>query len=202
LDQILSLSYRLEVLVFILMGWLVIYFFVNRMEVEPARRIDMSISIDRETPYLPLFGLVYFSTYPFVIIPFIILSDARQFYWMVASFVGISIFSSLIHALIPSKIERIEDHHTGGVTGWMLNMFQKTCKPYGNFPSMHVGLSVPVVVANYLVGGPIAGTISLLWAALIALSTLFTKQHYLLDVLAGIAEGILIFTITYWLIMV
>jgi membrane-associated phospholipid phosphatase len=187
--QILPLSFRLEVLVFILMGWLVIYFFVNCLEVEPAQRIDMSIRINRETPYLPLFGLVYFSTYPFVIQPFIILSNAHQFYWMVASFAGISIISSLIHALIPSKIERVEKHDTGGVTGWMLNSFQKTCKPHGNFPSMHVGLSVPVVVTNYMVGGPIIGTISLVWAALIALSTLFTKQHYLLDVLAGITGG-------------
>jgi membrane-associated phospholipid phosphatase len=40
-----------------------------------------------------------------------------------------------------------------------------------------------------MVGGPIIGTISLVWAALIALSTLYTKQHYLLDVLAGITGG-------------
>jgi membrane-associated phospholipid phosphatase len=201
LNTTLSLSFRLEILALTLLGWMAIYFFVNRLQVESNRRLDLSLSIDRKTPYLPLFALVYFSTYPFVVQPFIILSDARQFTWMVACFASISIFSSLIHATVPSKIERVEQVTTGGVSGWMLSLFQKTCKPYGNFPSMHVGLSVPVVVANFMVGGPVIGSITLLWAVLIALSTLFTKQHYVLDVLAGLLGGILIFVLTYWLMM-
>lgn len=201
MDTTLSLLFRLEILALTLLGWLVIYFFVNRLQVEPERRLDLGLSIDRKTPYLPLFALVYFSTYPFVILPFIILSDARQFYWMVACFASISLFSSLIHATVPSKIERVEQVTTGGVSGWMLGLFQKTCKPYGNFPSMHVGLSVPVVVANFMVGGPVIGSLTLLWAVLIALSTLFTKQHYVLDVLAGMLGGIIIFALTFWLMM-
>jgi membrane-associated phospholipid phosphatase len=201
LNTTLSLQFRLEILTLTLLGWLVIYFFVNRLQVEPDRRLDLGLSIDRKTPYVPLFALVYFSTYPFVVLPFIILSDARQFYWMVACFASISIFSSLIHATVPSKIERVEQVTVGGVSGWMLGLFQKTCKPYGNFPSMHVGLSVPVVVANFMVAGPVAGSIALIWAVLIALSTLFTKQHYILDVLAGVLGGIIIFALTFWLIM-
>ena len=197
----LSLLYRLEILGLILLGWLIIYFFVNRLQVEPQRRIDLGLAIDRKTPYVPLFALVYFSTYPFVLLPFIILSDARQFYWLVVCFVSITIISSLIHATIPSKIERVEQVTAGGVSGWMLGLFQKTCKPYGNFPSMHVGLSVPVVAANYMVAGPVIGSITLVWAVLIALSTLFTKQHYILDVLAGVAGGVSIFALTFWLMM-
>jgi membrane-associated phospholipid phosphatase len=197
----LSLQYRLEILGLTLLGWLIIYFFVNRLQVEPQRRIDLGLAIDRKTPYVPLFALVYFSTYPFVLQPFIILSDARQFYWLVACFASITIISSLIHATIPSKIERVEQVTAGGVSGWMLGLFQKTCKPYGNFPSMHVGLSVPVVAANFMVAGPVIGSITLVWAVLIALSTLFTKQHYILDVLAGVVGGVLIFALTFWLMM-
>ena len=197
----LSLLYRLEILGLILLGWLIIYFFVNRLQVEPQRRIDLGLAIDRKTPYVPLFALVYFSTYPFVLLPFIILSDARQFYWLVVCFVSITIISSLIHATIPSKIERVEQVTAGGVSGWMLGLFQKTCKPYGNFPSMHVGLSVPVVATNFMVAGPVIGSITLVWAVLIALSTLFTKQHYILDVLAGVAGGVSIFALTFWLMM-
>ena len=197
----LSLLYRLEILGLILLGWLIIYFFVNRLQVEPQRRIDLGLAIDRKTPYVPLFALVYFSTYPFVLLPFIILSDARQFYWLVVCFVSITIISSLIHATIPSKIERVEQVTAGGVSGWMLGLFQKTCKPYGNFPSMHVGLSVPVVATNFMVAGPVIGSITLVWAVLIALSTLFTKQHYILDVLAGVVGGVSIFALTFWLMM-
>ncbi len=166
---------------------------------EPSRRIDLGIELDRKIPYVPLFALAYFSTYIFVVQPFFILSDARQFYWMLTSFVSISVLSSLIHATIPSKIERVEQVTVGGLSGWMLALFQKTCKPYGNFPSMHVGLSVPVVAANFMAGGSVIGGVMLAWAVLIAVSTLFTKQHYILDVLAGVAGGLVISGLVYWL---
>jgi membrane-associated phospholipid phosphatase len=201
LDTTLSLFFRLEILALTLLIWLVIYFFVNRLQVEPQRRMDLGLSIDRRTPFMPLFAPVYFSTYPFVLLPFIILSNARQFYWMLACFASITIISSMIHAIVPSKIERMEELNTNGMSSWMLGLFQKTCKPYGNFPSMHVGLSVPVVVANFMVAGPVIGSIALIWAVLIALSTLFTKQHYVLDVLAGLLGGVLIFVLTFWLMM-
>jgi membrane-associated phospholipid phosphatase len=201
LDETLSLTFRLSALVLTLFGWLVIYFFVNRLQVEPNHRIDLGMELDRKTPYLPLFALVYFSTYVFVAQPFFILSNARQFYWMLTSFVSISIISSLIHAIVPSRIERVEQVTAGGLSGWMLGLFQKTCKPYGNFPSMHVGLSVPVIAANFIVGGPAIGSIIFIWAVLIALSTLFTKQHYILDVLAGFMGGAVISALAFWLII-
>jgi membrane-associated phospholipid phosphatase len=66
---------------------------------------------------------------------------------------------------------------------------------------MHVGLSVPVIASNFMVGGPVIGSIMLIWAALIATSTLYTKQHYILDVLAGFLGGLLISALTFWLIL-
>jgi len=201
LEETLSLSFRLIILVLTLLGWLVIYFFINRIQVDPVRRIDLGTELDRKTPYIPLFALAYFSTYIFVIQPFFILSNRRQFYLMLTSFILISVISSLIHATIPSKIERVEQVTAGGLSGWMLGLFQKTCKPYGNFPSMHVGLSVPVVIANFMAAGAIAGSIMLVWAVLIAVSTLYTKQHYILDVCAGLIGGLIISALTFWLVI-
>jgi membrane-associated phospholipid phosphatase len=169
--------------------------------VDPQRRLDLAMPLDGRIPFVPQLALVYFSTYFFVIQPFIILTEARHFYWMLASFGSITVIATLIHAIVPSKIERNEILVADGLSGKMIDLFQKTCKPYGNFPSMHVALSVPVVGANFLVAGPTAGSISLVWAILIALSTLYTKQHYILDVLAGLIGGVLIYTLTYWLIM-
>ena len=197
----LPLSFRLEILALTLLFWVAIYFPVNRRKVEPERRLDMGTSLDRKIPFVPLFALVYFSTYPFVLQPFIILSNARQFYWMLASFAAISLLSSLIHALVPSKIERIEAPGATGLWGKFLHLFQSLCKPHGNFPSMHVALSVPAVAACYMAGGPVVGSLTLVWAVLIALSTLFTKQHYILDVLAGLLGGLLIFALTFWLML-
>lgn len=160
------------------------------------------MALDKRIPFVPQLALIYFSTYIFVIQPFIILSEARQFYWMLVSFGSITVIASLIHAIVPSKIERNEIRAKDGLSGKLINLFQKTCKPYGNFPSMHVALSVPVVGINFIVYGSTVGSITLIWAILIALSTLFTKQHYILDVLAGMIAGILICSITYFLMLV
>lgn len=201
MDQILSIPFRLEILALTLLGWLVIYFFVNRLPVEAHQRIDLSTSFDKSIPFVPQFSLVYFSTYIFVVQPFFLLSKAGQFYWMLASFASISVIASLIHAMVPSKIERMENLNTNSLSIKLLSLFQKTCRPYGNFPSMHVGLCVPVVAANFFAGGAIMGSISLVWAILIALSTLYTKQHYIFDVLAGLLNGVLVFGLTYWFIL-
>ena len=201
MDTLLSLQLRLEILALTLLVWLGIYFFVNRLHVDPQRRLNLAIPLDGKIPFIPQLALIYFSTYIFVIQPFILLSEARQFYWMLASFGAITVIASLVHATVPSKIERIQKLETDGLSGKLINLFQKTCKPYGNFPSMHVALSVPVVGANFMVAGPIVGSITLVWAVLIALSTLFTKQHYILDVLAGLAGGVLIYTLAYWLML-
>lgn len=201
MDTILTLQFRLGILTLTLLGWLSIYFFVNRLKVEPKNRLDLATSLDKRIPFVPQLALIYFSTYIFVIQPFILLSEARQFYWMLASFGSITVIASLIHAIVPSKIERNEMLVAQGLSNQLIVLFQKTCKPYGNFPSMHVALSVPVVGANFLVAGPAAGSIALLWAILIALSTLYTKQHYILDVLAGLIGGVLIYSLTYWFMM-
>ena len=201
MDTTLTLPFRLEILALTLLSWLSIYFFVNRLKVESHNRIDLAMPLDGRIPFVPQLALVYFSTYIFVIQPFIILSEARQFYWMLASFGSITVIASLIHAIVPSKIDRNEIQATDGISGMMINLFQKACKPHGNFPSMHVALSVPVVGINFMVAGPTVGSITLIWAILIALSTLYTKQHYILDVLAGLIGGTLIYSLTYWLMM-
>lgn len=195
----LPLTSRLIILVLTFSLWLGLYFFVNRRQARANQHLDLGTALDRKIPYWPRFAPAYFSTYLFVIQPFLVLSTARPFYLMLTSFIAISLISSLIHATVPSKIERVEQVMVGGLSGWMLATFQKTCQPYGNFPSMHVGLSVPVVASNYLVFGPLIGSLTLVWALLIALSTLFTKQHYIFDVLAGALGGGLIYGLAGWL---
>ncbi|MHC1781162.1 MAG: phosphatase PAP2 family protein [Anaerolineaceae bacterium] len=196
----LSLSFRLGMLAFTLLVWLLLFFGVNRRQVDPLRRVDFRTSFDDKIPFIPEFAWVYFSTYFFVFQPFFILSDAKQFYWMLAGFSSISICASLVHAALPSKICRYENLNTTRMSGKMLHLFQQTCKPYGNFPSMHVGLSVPVVISNYLVVGIGMGTLTLVWAVLIALSTLFTKQHYIIDVLSGLFGGLMVLSfLSIWI---
>lgn len=200
MDATISIPIRLATIVLVSLVWLIFYFFFNRLKVDPQRRRDFGLPIDKKIPFLPAFAWVYFSIEIFVLHPFLFLSEARPFYWMLSCFMLNTILFSLIHFIIPSKVERLEHDKTGGIAGKMLRQWQKTCKPYGNFPSMHTGFSVPVVIANYMVLGTIAGSITLVWAILIALSTLVLKQHYILDMLAALGLGMFTSALTFWLI--
>ena len=72
-----------------------------------------------------------------------------------------------------------------GFAVWGLRFLYQADPPYNCFPSLHVAHSFVSALACWRVhrGVGIAATFC---AALVGLSTLYTKQHYILDVLAGI----------------
>jgi membrane-associated phospholipid phosphatase len=56
--------------------------------------------------------------------------------------------------------------------------------PYNCFPSIHVAHSFVSALTCYRVNRKV-GVAAAIFASLVAISTLFTKQHYVLDVIAG-----------------
>jgi membrane-associated phospholipid phosphatase len=201
LDKGIAFPVRMGILILTLLIWLGVYFIINKLPDKSHRRLRSNIPLDRNIPFIPQLAIVYFSTFLFALEPFFILTDPKLFRVMLVSFAAISIMASLIHAFFPSQIQRIEKVNTEILSGKMIHLFQSICKPYGNFPSMHVALSVPVVFLNYMAEGPVIGSITFIWAILIALSTLFTKQHHILDVLAGFSGGLLIFGTVYLILI-
>ncbi|HUQ28220.1 MAG TPA: phosphatase PAP2 family protein, partial [Usitatibacter sp.] len=57
---------------------------------------------------------------------------------------------------------------------------------YNCLPSLHVAQCFLAAFACGQVHRGV-GTVAIAWATLVALSTLFTKQHYVLDVVGGVA---------------
>jgi membrane-associated phospholipid phosphatase len=71
---------------------------------------------------------------------------------------------------------------------WALQCLYSADPPYNCFPSLHVAHSVLSALVCYRVHRRV-GVLAIGCASLIALSTLFTKQHYVLDVVAGAFMG-------------
>ena len=59
-------------------------------------------------------------------------------------------------------------------------------EPYNDFPSLHASLSTLFAIHWWRVDRRV-GAVAGIWAALIAVSTVFVKQHYVPDVVAGVA---------------
>lgn len=67
--------------------------------------------------------------------------------------------------------------------------------PYNGFPSLHVAISTICLMAYYKIKSKLKNWMAL-WVILIILSTLYTKQHYFLDVLSGLVLGAAAFYIS------
>ena len=78
-------------------------------------------------------------------------------------------------------------HVTGeGFFVWSLRRVYQVDPPYNCFPSLHVAYSCLAALVAYHVHRGL-GLAALSWAAVVSVSTLFTKQHYVVDVVAGVA---------------
>ena len=148
------------------------------------------MAIDEWIPFIPQFMIVYLSTYVFGPLPFVLICDTSLFIRTTIAYMSIALVCSTIHVLYPSQIQRPEFTGNKSISWSLITWFQRICKPYGNFPSTHVAFSVLSVSSGFAVGGPVLGNIFLIWAGMIAMSTLVAKQHYLLDVIVGGGLGI------------
>jgi membrane-associated phospholipid phosphatase len=57
---------------------------------------------------------------------------------------------------------------------------------------MHVGFSLFSALFILILGNEILGIITLLWTVLVAASTLYTKLHHFLDIIAGVALAVFV----------
>ena len=104
---------------------------------------------------------------------------------------------SLCYVLFPSTVIRREDLEVTGPSTWMLVRFQHLSGPYNVFPSMHFGYGVFSALAGWHYHGLYTGIVLTLWAMLVGMSTLLTKQHYILDLVGGLAIGVLAFAFLF-----
>ena len=70
------------------------------------------------------------------------------------------------------------------VIAWSVRLAYSIDPPYNCFPSLHVAYAYVSALTCYRVHRGV-GVIAAIWAALIGVSTLYTKQHYVADVIAG-----------------
>src|SRR5262249_45830980 len=71
-----------------------------------------------------------------------------------------------------------------GFVAWGLRFLYSADPPYNCFPSLHVAHSFVSALTCWRVHRGV-GIAAALGASLVGVSTLFTKQHYVLDVVAG-----------------
>ena len=145
------------------------------------------LAIDRLLPVIPMWALVYGALYLFLImLPVFVIQQDELIRRTVWAYLTVWIVSFICFLLYPTYAPR-PDHVTGsGFAVWGLRFLYDADPPYNCFPSLHVAHSFVSALACYRVHRTL-GLVAIPCAALVAISTLFIKQHYVADVIVGIA---------------
>jgi membrane-associated phospholipid phosphatase len=146
---------------------------------------------EERLPFLPIFEYLYVLTYFVAVLIIATVRDYDRFRRLLRATGLTLLVAYATYFLFPVYFERppleVTSLHT-----WLLSL-EYMDKPYNHFPSLHVAHSWLAVHASQVSGRYRVG----LWllAVCISVSTLFVKQHYIVDVLYGFALA----GTTWWL---
>ena len=129
-------------------------------------------------PYVSLRPLIYLSAVLFL------LFRARIYRSAAVAMTVTLLVSYVFYVLLQTYIDRPTLTGTD-VFSQMIRDVYAGDQPYNDFPSLHASLSTIFAIhwwrVDRRIGAPVA-----IWTALIVLSTVFVKQHYVADMLAGV----------------
>ncbi|MEM7336222.1 MAG: phosphatase PAP2 family protein [Chloroflexota bacterium] len=144
------------------------------------------IPADEAIPFIPAFAYFYFSSYALSVLAYVWLFNDADFSKTMIGYLILVLVAFGCYIFFPCKVERREDLAVTSLSTQMIVRFQQLSKPYNSFPSMHCGFSLFSALAIIQFSGHPFAPLLLIWFVLIMLSTLFTKQHHLIDVVAGV----------------
>ena len=170
--------------------FLLIYTIVNMLSIGRSY-FHFGFAFEEGIKAVPVFIFPYLSCALLIALPFFVLKRSYEIRKLVYVYWTIAIISFIIFLLIPAKVVRpvVID----GFFAWVLNTFWTYFDlPYNSLPSLHISLSF---AAAYLMRKHLNFVYLLLWVLLIAISTILTKQHYILDIVTGLALSILVLSL-------
>lgn len=172
--------------VIMIIGVYQFYFWCQRNYVAAPR--ELKLRIDDWIPYWPSWVWIYSCIYyPIILYLNFVIDSPRQFTYVATSYMLLLALQMLFFVLFPVTTPehwRAYNRHQT-LSERFLALVQRFDARSNSFPSMHV--SVAVLTALHLV--PHLGSAAFVFPLLIALSCLFTKQHYVIDVPPGALLG-------------
>lgn len=180
--------------IIILIFQVVLYFGCEFFQKNPK---NMDLPIDKKIPAIPYFALIYVLWFPLIaIFPISLFKEAENLYELyVICWITDIVISVIIYLAYPTTCTRPKDlEDIKG--GWMLKILYKfSYKGLNCSPSMHCSISTLVLIFA-LTASTMPVNLRIIYSTTalgIILSTLFTKQHVLVDLVTGALLALVIF---------
>jgi membrane-associated phospholipid phosphatase len=183
--ETLTRPYRVTLPMVVLVLLVPVYLFIP--DLTPVDTLHApELSLDGLLPLRPVWSLVYGALYAFLIVlPVLVVRQEEQIRRTVFAYLTVWIAAYVCFLLYPTVAPRPETVYGEGFGLWGLRFLYDSDPPYNCFPSLHVAHSFVSALTCYRLHRGL-GLFAILCALLVGLSTLYTKQHYVLDVVAGI----------------
>lgn len=182
--QSLTRPYPVSLPMIVLVSLVPFYIFIAGMM--PGRNVHVpALSLDSIVPLQPTWALIYGALYLFLIVlPVFVVRHEEHLRRTVLAYLMVWITAYVCFLLYPTAAPRPARVIGDGFAVWGLQFLYSADPPFNCFPSLHVAHSFVSALTCHRVHRRV-GVIAILCASLVGLSTLFTKQHYILDVVAG-----------------
>ena len=175
---------------FLIVGVYQFYFFTQNHMIKEPKRINMKI--DNLFKFKGWWVWIYSGLYyPMIVLIVLTMEDMRHYNYTAMSFFLLLFMQMAFFRYYP--VETPPEWRDFGESNTLSVRFMKFVQSYDDntncFPSMHVSVATLVALHMWTNVGDMVGYWPFLFPVLIALSALWTKQHYLVDVIAGAPLG-------------
>jgi membrane-associated phospholipid phosphatase len=183
--QAVTRPYPVTIPMVLLVSLVPIYLFIAR-RARVSSVYAPALALDDFFPITPAWALVYGALYLFLILlPVFVVQQDELIRRTVWAYITVWAVSYICFLLYPTVAPRPDTVTGSGFAVWGLRFLYDADPPYNCFPSIHVAHSFVSALACFRVHRRL-GFVTVACASLVAISTLFTKQHYVADVIAGI----------------
>lgn len=152
-------------------------------------------AVDRSVPFTPQWVWVYLLYYPFCFMPLFLLNNMDTFRRVAGAYLLEFVLAFIVFLSFPVKMIRpvvVPDTLSTKAVG----IIYRIDPGFNVFPSLHVANSLLVALIFYRYNRRL-GIFFILIACLISASTLFVKQHYFLDIVAGALDTAIVYPLFF-----
>ncbi len=183
----------------LLFGHVLIYTLIQK--ISSSQSYNLFTPVDNWIPLVPEFVWIYHTLVPVILFTSIILVKKRcNFFATWMSGVLAAVILNLCYVALPCSFPR-EELDNSTISNMFLNITRILDEPKHTFPSTHVTFSWIMYYAatscqEFIKDRKYIKWSYFVWASLISCSTVFLKQHFIVDVIAGMILAYICFYIS------
>lgn len=177
--------------------FIVVHFSANYLaKIRNAKRCLKS-GWDDKIPFVPFMIYFYLFTYIFNTVCLFLMIYSKpinEFVIVVKMMLALIFIGGGFYIFFPTVIKKPIFEDKGGISLKLVKLHNDRILPYNALPSLHVAFSLITVLVSFYYNFYLR-FVYLILLILILISALLTKQHYIIDIIAGLAVGSFIYII-------